>query len=64
MIHIRRLETYLSPRDAARFSGLSQNDLRRYVKHGRLTAYRTAGGHRRFARSELVAISKVRRAPT
>lgn len=56
MARINRIETYLSPKDATRLTGLSENTLRRCLRHGRLTEYRTAGGHRRFARSELLAL--------
>lgn len=57
MARIDRIETYLSPKDASRLTGLPENTLRRYLTHGRLTEYRTTGGHRRFARSELLALS-------
>ena len=56
MTRIRHVETYLSPKDAIRLTGLPERTLRRCLRHGRLTEYRTAGGHRRFARSELLAL--------
>jgi len=64
MTDIRRIEVYLSPRDATRLTGLSERVLRRCLRHGRLTEYRTAGGHRRFARSELLALPIRPRKPT
>ncbi len=56
MTKIRRVETYFSPRDAERFTDLSRNTLNRYVRWGALTHYRTSGGHRRYALSELKAL--------
>jgi DNA-binding transcriptional MerR regulator len=56
MTKIRRVETYFSPKGAERFTGLSRNALIRYVRRGVLTHFRTAGGHRRYALSELKAL--------
>ncbi len=56
MTKIRRIETYLSPKDAERFTRLSRGALARYVRRGVLTHYRTTGGHRRYALSELRAL--------
>ncbi len=56
MTKIRRVETYLSPKEAERFNGLSRNALIRYVQRGVLTHYRTTGRHRRYALSELRAL--------
>ncbi len=56
MSKIRRVETYFSPKDAERFCGLSRNALIRYVRRGALTHFRTSGGHRRYALSELKAL--------
>jgi len=53
MTKIHRLETFLSPRDAERLTRLSRVVLARYAGHGLLTQYRTSGGHRRYALSEL-----------
>jgi excisionase family DNA binding protein len=39
--------------DAANALGVSANTLRRWADSGRITAIRTAGGHRRFEASEL-----------
>lgn len=64
MTRVRRIETFLSPQDAIRLTGLSDRTLRRCLRHGRLTAYRTTGGHRRFARSELLALSVKRQIRT
>lgn len=53
MTRISKRETYLSPKDAQRLTQLSQGTLSRCVRHGLLTHYRTTGGHRRYALSEL-----------
>ena len=58
MTRIRRVETYLGPRDAERFTGLSRSALIRYVQRGVLTHFRTSGGHRRYALSELKALRR------
>ena len=58
MTKIRRVETYLSPKGAERFTGLSRNALARYVRQGALTHFRTSGGHRRYGLSELRALRK------
>lgn len=55
---IHRVETYLCPRDAAQISGFASTTLKRYTQQGLLTAYRTTGGHRRYALSELRAIHR------
>lgn len=54
MTNIQAKETYLSPADAARLAQKPAKTLRKWVKHGLLTDYRTSGGHRRYLRSELV----------
>ena len=64
MIKIRRMETYLSPQDAERFTHLSRAALLRYVKRGILTHYRTSGNHRRYAISELRALRDAMRRRT
>ena len=56
MTKIRRVETYFSPKDAERFTGLPRKALARYVRRGVLTHYRTTGRHRRYALSELKAL--------
>ncbi len=56
MTKIRRVETYLGPQGAERFTGLSRNTLIRYVRRGVLTHFRTTGGHRRYRLSELRAL--------
>ena len=53
MTRIKKVETYLSPKDAEQLTRLSHATLRRYVRRGVLTNYRTSGGHRRYALSEL-----------
>ena len=61
MTKVHRVETFLSPKDAERLTGLSRAGLAQLARRGRLTQYRTAGGHRRYALSELRAL---RSAPT
>lgn len=56
MIKIRRVETYLGPKGAEQLIGLSRRALIRYVQWGALTHFRTSGGHRRYALSELNAL--------
>ena len=53
MTKIRRVETYLSPLEACRLVQLRRVALDRYVRLGILTNYRTEGGHRRYALTEL-----------
>ncbi len=56
MTKIRRVETYFSPKDAERFTGLSRNVLIAYARRGMLTQFRTTGDHRRYKLSELKAL--------
>ncbi len=56
MTKIRRVETYLGPKGAEQFTGLSRSALIRYVRRGVLTHFRTPGRHRRYAMSELKAL--------
>lgn len=44
----------LSPRELARALGVSESSVKRWVDEGRLSAVRTAGGHRRIAGAEAV----------
>ncbi len=44
----------LSPKDLATVIGVSESSLKRWVDEGRLTAARTAGGHRRIALHEAI----------
>jgi len=56
MSKVHRVETYLSPLHAGRLVGVRGAVLWRYVRHGLLNHYRTEGGHRRYALSELRAL--------
>ncbi|MGH8403065.1 MAG: helix-turn-helix domain-containing protein [Gammaproteobacteria bacterium] len=56
MTKVHRVETYLSPQHAARIAHLSDTTLRRFAQRGVLTGYRSAGGHRRYALSEIRAL--------
>ena len=58
MTKVCRIETYLSPKNAERFTRLSRTALARYVRQAILIHYRTAGGHRRYALSELEALKR------
>ncbi len=60
MTRIKMVETYLSPKDAEQLTRLSHATLRRYVRRGVLTNYRTSGGHRRYALSELRSLLAAR----
>jgi excisionase family DNA binding protein len=42
--------------EAARVLGISSDTLRDWSRDKRLTTYRTAGGHRRFRRADLIAL--------
>ena len=61
MNKIHRVETYISPLNAARFTGLRSTSLKSYVRRGLLTQYQTQGGHRRYALSELRALREALR---
>lgn len=56
MPKIHAVETYVSPLNAERFTGLSRVNLKHYVRRGFLSHFRTEGGHRRYALSELRAL--------
>ncbi|MFG0331326.1 MAG: helix-turn-helix domain-containing protein [Phycisphaerales bacterium] len=45
---------YVSPRALAKALGFSESSVKRWTDDGRLSAERTAGGHRRIARSEAI----------
>lgn len=46
---------WLTTSEASRFLGVSANTLRLWANDGILRTYRTAGNHRRFQRSDLLA---------
>jgi len=56
MSEIRRVESFLAPRDAEQITGLSRSRLARLAQRGRLSNLRTEGGHRRYKLSELQAL--------
>jgi MerR family transcriptional regulator, light-induced transcriptional regulator len=56
----KRATPYLSPRTLAAALGVSESSLKRWADEGRLTAERTAGGHRRIRVAE--AVRFIRRA--
>jgi excisionase family DNA binding protein len=52
------METLLSPREVADALGVSESSVKRWVDGGELAAQRTAGGHRRIARSEALRFAR------
>ncbi len=52
------MEAHLSPRELAEALGVSESSIKRWVDGGELAAVRTAGGHRRIARSEAIRFSR------
>ena len=52
------MEPLLSPRQVADVLGVSESSVKRWVDGGELQAVRTAGGHRRIARSEAVRFAR------
>lgn len=54
------VETLLSPREVADALGVSESSVKRWVDGGELAAQRTAGGHRRIARSEALRFARAR----
>ena len=44
---------FVSPTDAARMFGVQSQTLARWTDEGRLECIRTAGGHRRYRRTDL-----------
>ena len=49
-------EEYATPAEAAEILSVHQRTLRRWVDAGRLTAYRTPGGHTRYRRSDIAVL--------
>jgi excisionase family DNA binding protein len=43
----------ISPREAAKITGVSPNTLRNWEEAGKLTSVKTMGGHRRYKLSEI-----------
>lgn len=54
------MESLFSPRELADALGVSESSIKRWVDGGELAALRTAGGHRRIARSEAVRFARSR----
>jgi excisionase family DNA binding protein len=48
---------YLAPGEAARRLGVSTWTLNRWERQGKLSAYRTPGGHRRFRDDDIEALA-------
>lgn len=58
MTAVRRVKTYLSPKDAARVARLTPAELASLARRGVLTHYRTRGNHRRYDLDELRALRR------
>jgi excisionase family DNA binding protein len=54
------MDPLLSPREVADALGVSESSVKRWVDGGDLVAQRTAGGHRRIARSEALRFARSR----
>lgn len=51
-------ETLLTPAEVAALFRVDPKTVTRWAKAGKLTAIRTLGGHRRYRKSEVVALLK------
>lgn len=56
------MREYLSPRDLAAATGISESSLKRWADDGVIAVTRTAGGHRRIARAEALRFIRERNA--
>jgi len=52
----RRPDDLLKPREVAELFGVRTTTIARWTRMGRLTATRTLGGHRRYARDEIYRV--------
>jgi excisionase family DNA binding protein len=52
---------WLTVGEAAKFIGVSEPTLRKWTDAGRIAAFRTPGGHRRYLRAELEQFKVSRR---
>lgn len=48
----------IRPKEAARLAGVDIDTLARWVDEGRLPARRTLGGHRRYRRADIIALTE------
>jgi len=60
IVHYGSVDNRLSPRELADALGVSESSVKRWVDGGELAAVRTAGGHRRIARSEALRFAKAK----
>ena len=49
----------LSIKEASEFLGVSIDTLRRWERAGKITAFRTEGGHRRYEKKDLIKFKKI-----
>lgn len=54
------MDNLLSPREIAQALGVSESSVKRWVDGGELASLRTAGGHRRIARSEALRFARAK----
>ncbi|MDN5272043.1 helix-turn-helix domain-containing protein [Chloroflexus sp. MS-CIW-1] len=64
MMDDKEAPTYLSLSAASRLLGVHASTLRRWADEGAVPVYITPGGHRRFARADILALASRRPLPT
>jgi D-sedoheptulose 7-phosphate isomerase len=59
-------ETFLTPKEAAKFLNLSLSTIKNYLYHGKLRAFKTPGGHYRINKKDLMRMMRsnsIRKSP-
>ena len=51
-------DSMLSIKEASEFLGVSMDTLRRWERTGKITSFRTEGGHRRYEKKDLIKFKK------
>ena len=59
----RQINDWVSPKQAARAIGVSESSLKRWCDQGLLKSVRTAGGHRKMSRGEVLDFARRRNQP-